>query len=264
MLTRIFIFCTLVITLTMFGCSPEKSAGGKAAPPFTFTMQTVSQNYQPTEGDSSRQAVVNFQYPLFSGKAAAVDSLNLFIKGILLSTTFRDSNGVTIQDAAQLFIDEYKYNLQDQPEFSERWELREDIEVVFQSKSVVSLSVSEYLFTDGAHGDFSTIFYNIHPKTGRQLTLADFIEPGSEPLLEQLAEQKFRQIRQVSAEQSWSEAGYWFENDVFYLTDNMAVQEDGMLFLYNPYEIAPYSEGMIKLLLTNAELASVRRLGQSR
>jgi hypothetical protein len=260
MLTRIYVNCTVVITLTLFCCSSEKSAGDKTAPPLLFTMQTVSQNYQPTEGDSSRQAVVNFQYPLFSGKAAAVDSLNLLIKEILLSTTFRDSNGVTVQDAAQLFLDEYKYNLQDQPEFSERWELREDIKVVFQSASVVSLSVSEYNYTGGAHGNFSTIFYNIHPVTGRLLNLSDFVEPSGESLLEQLAEQKFRQTRNIPAEQLFSQAGYWFENDIFYLTDNMAVQEDGMLFLYNPYEIAPYSEGIIKIFLTNAELASVRKL----
>jgi hypothetical protein len=121
----------------------------------------------------------------------------------------------------------------------------------------VSLSVSEYSYTGGAHGDFSTIFYNIHPVSGRQLSFADFFKPEKEVQLEQLAEQKFRQVRGIPAGQSLSDAGYWFENDIFYLTDNMAVQADGMLFLYNPYEIAPYSEGIIKLFLTNAELAPV-------
>jgi hypothetical protein len=254
---RFLVLCLDAVILMMFYCSPKKQEGGNAVPPLSFSMQTVSLNYQPTAGDSSRQAVVNFEYPLFSGKVAAVDSLNQLIKEILLSTTFSDSVGTTIKDAAQFFLDEYEYNQKEQPKFSERWELREEIKVVFQSASVVSLSVSEYTFTGGAHGDFSTVFYNVHPVSGRLLTLSDFIKPDGESKLEHLAEQKFRQTRQIPAEQSLTEAGYWFENDVFYLTDNMAVQEDGMLFLYNPYEIAPYSEGIIKLFLTNAELASI-------
>ena len=253
MKTFLIVF-VLIMVLSAAQCSKQRAE--TPAPMMNFSMQKVYLDHQIERADGHR-AVVEFNYPLFSGDAAAVAVLNRLIREVLLSTTFGDSVDLDVKEAAQRFIDDYISTLEDEPELNESWELRVDVAVAFQSDDVVSLRIDEYVFTGGAHGDYSTVFYNIEPNSGRVLHLTDFIRPGSEERLEQIAERKFRQTFRIADGQSYEDAGFWFENNVFYLTDNMVVQPDGFLFLYNRYEIAPHAAGAVELSLSYDELAEV-------
>lgn len=251
---KYLIVLSLCIVLSAANCAKQKAE--TKTPTITFAMQKVYLDHG-AEGTRNHRAQVEFNYPLFSGDAAAVAVLNRLIQDVLLSTTFGDSVDLDVKEAAQRFIDEYRYATEDEPELDESWELRVDVAVAFQSDAVVSLRVDEYFFTGGAHGDYSTVFYNVEPNSGRLLRLADFITSGSEERLEQIAERKFRNTYRIADGHSYEDAGYWFENNVFYLTDNMLVLPDGFLFLYNRYEIAPFAAGAVELSLSYDELAEV-------
>jgi len=55
----------------------------------------------------------------------------------------------------------------------------------------------------------------------------------------------------------YSEAGFYFENDVFKLTANFAITKEGLKFLYNPYEIAPYALGQQEIIIPYAALGEL-------
>jgi hypothetical protein len=72
-----------------------------------------------------------------------------------------------------------------------------------------------------------------------------------------LAEKEFRRVKNISVGNSLLNEGYWFENGEFYLNDNFAVVKEGLVFYYNPYEIAPYALGPTEIFLTGGEIDKI-------
>ncbi|MBM3921534.1 MAG: DUF3298 domain-containing protein, partial [Sphingomonadales bacterium] len=62
-----------------------------------------------------------------------------------------------------------------------------------------------------------------------------------------IAEKTFRKAKGMDDNADISKT--WFWNGKFYLPDNFAYTEKGILFFYNVYEIAPYEQGETELLL---------------
>jgi len=57
----------------------------------------------------------------------------------------------------------------------------------------------------------------------------------------------------------YSEAGFYFDNDVFTLTDNFAITKKGLKFVYNPYEVAPYALGQQEIMIPYALIKELIR-----
>ena len=66
------------------------------------------------------------------------------------------------------------------------------------------------------------------------------------PLL-RMAESTFRKEKNLQPGASLSEAGYWFQNDKFHLTNNFGFDETGIFFLFNRYEVASYADGPVAI-----------------
>ena len=85
--------------------------------------------------------------------------------------------------------------------------------------------------------------------TGKQIALGDILVDGYEPNLNQVAEKRFREIKQLEPNQSLADAGFWFDEDKFTLNDNFAICCDGLIFYFNNYEITSYAAGPTKLVI---------------
>ncbi|TFG74190.1 MAG: DUF3298 domain-containing protein, partial [Flavobacteriales bacterium] len=51
-----------------------------------------------------------------------------------------------------------------------------------------------------------------------------------------------------------NQTGLMFEQDTFYLPENIGFTKDGLQLLYNPYEVASYADGTIVLTLSYQEV----------
>jgi hypothetical protein len=60
-----------------------------------------------------------------------------------------------------------------------------------------------------------------------------------------MAEEIFRKEKGLKPSVKLNEAGYWFNDNRFHLTDNFGLDDHGLFFLFNPYEVGPYAEGPI-------------------
>lgn len=58
-----------------------------------------------------------------------------------------------------------------------------------------------------------------------------------------IAEEIFRREKELGPRASLEEAGYWFSDNRFHLTDNFGLDAEGLFFHFNAYEIAPYTMG---------------------
>ena len=93
--------------------------------------------------------------------------------------------------------------------------------------------------------------FTFDPSTGRQLTLAEIVPDTNQVKL--IAEEAFRQARELTPGESLSEAGF-FWGEPFQLPENWALTADGLYFFYNPYEVAAYAMGITEFTIPRAKL----------
>lgn len=91
-----------------------------------------------------------------------------------------------------------------------------------------------------AHANRWTGYLNYNLSEGKILSLSDLMKPGYEKELT-------ARVRNKIAEEDIS---LIVEPDEITLPKTFAVTSDGILFSFNPYSIAPYSEGIIKIDLS--------------
>lgn len=115
-------------------------------------------------------------------------------------------------------------------------------------KGVTVYTATVDYYEGGAHGIIQHIVMNFDNKTGKQLTLADVFAPGYEQKLTEMLSEKLMEQTGTSKLDELRQQGYLYVMDMF-ATENFALGKDGITFIYNPYEIAPYDKGMIELVI---------------
>jgi hypothetical protein len=135
------------------------------------------------------------------------------------------------------------------------WFLERRVEVPYQDADVFSLSVSESWYSGGAHPNSSRTQASFDPRTGRRLLLEDLVPALRVQDLVDLAERRFRESRDIPADQLLSEAGFTFPQEAFHVNDNFAVTVEGLAFHFDPYEVGPYALGPTDYVLSRADLA---------
>jgi hypothetical protein len=119
---------------------------------------------------------------------------------------------------------------------------------------VVSLECSESFFFGGAHGSFATTYLNFDPATGARVMLDGLLDPGSLGRLTAIAEAHFRQERKLSATADLKQEGFTFEEGRFQLSEVYGFSASALIFVYNIYDIAPYSMGPTEVRIPYAEI----------
>lgn len=164
------------------------------------------------------------------------------------------SDGVDIDNvekAMASFIDSYK-ELRDKYDYEMPWEAMVDGKVVHEDEKLVSLEVTSYSFTGGAHGYSSTTYLNFDKGRARELDAGDlFVDLKG---FEGFAETRFRDQEDIPATGNINATGFMFEGDRFHLPQNIGYTDQGLQLIYNQYEVASYADGPIVLTLPYAEV----------
>lgn len=143
-----------------------------------------------------------------------------------------------INSAIDAFLGDYEFNKKIYPEMAS-YELSLWDTISFENKKIVCLKSSAYKFTAGAHGYASTSYFNFKP-SGDCYTLDElFTDKGN---FIKTAERYFRESQNITGK-SINDYGFWFEDDVFNLPQNIGFEKDSLVLHYNSYEIAPYAMG---------------------
>lgn len=249
MLARIIV--CLAGLLLLSGCKLElPGMGGSISGPLKVEMvefQRTGGPQCPTEGvavtpDNIRCASLRITYPrvLEAGNPAAVTIINQFIQEQLLE--YSDPDGkppATLDELATMFINDYNAV----PEAMGLWEMERNIQVSFGADHLATLNYSESGYTGGAHPFSGQRYFVLDLDSGKQLTLKDLLAAGYEEGLNEAGERAFRKERNIPPAASLEEAGFWFANNIFKVNTNVGVMNNGLVFAFNPYEVAPYAMG---------------------
>ena len=170
-------------------------------------------------------------------KQAADSFANSYTRGYVknFAPLYREDRG----DAAKRAWYEYHYNIK-----SEARQGRDGV-------TVYTADVDYY--EGGAHGMNQRIVMNFDNATGRLLTLDDVFVPGYQ---QQLSERLLQALMEKTESEDLADLkdkGYLYATDMF-ASENFALGDDAITFVYNPYEIAPYAFGLIELEIDNDDL----------
>jgi hypothetical protein len=150
----------------------------------------------------------------------------------------------------------YEDAIRENPENDVEWFVTREVNTLGRYQNTLSMAFHESSFMGGAHPNSFTIYKIFDVETGRRLSLSHLFSNEELKRCKTIAEQKFRTNRGMSDTSTYAYNGYWFSGNRFELTDNAALTDSGVIFLYNPYDIGPYSMGAIELEITFADIKS--------
>lgn len=206
--------------------------------------------------ENTQCASVKVTYPKVVGGAnpAAIDAINQFVLNQLIEfSDEQDKQATSLEELASMFIADY----QKTPNPLSSWELERTVHVVFSNDRFITLNFLENGYTGGAHPFSGQRYVVFDLTTGKQVTLADLLIPGYESALNIAAEKAFREARHIAPDANLETEGFWFENNVFSVNNNFGVQADGIVFAFNPYEVAPYVMGSTQFTVPYEDISEI-------
>jgi len=201
--------------------------------------------------------------PLEAGNPVISDTLRNIVLKTFNSSGYRGNNPDSILNGNfKVFKDAYLSGNEDlyrqkADAGSLNWELLKYRHVVCNMDYILSFYILNYAFTGGAHGLENLDYTNVDLKKGRLIKLDDILPETGKQQLSMLLTRKLKQMNKLTEAQKLSENGYFVDeiqpNENFYLTPY------GIGFVYNHYDIAPYSFGATDIFLTADEVRDLIR-----
>ncbi|GAB5417363.1 MAG: hypothetical protein Crog4KO_29450 [Crocinitomicaceae bacterium] len=151
-----------------------------------------------------------------------------------------------LDTVAAIYSDEQAFN-----EHSIMWDLLTHTEVL-EFKHHISLTISNYSHTGGAHGSSNIQHFLIDRASGELLELSDLFTDTDQ--VNTLAEVQYRELYDITFEEELSDYDFWFPNDTFAVNENFTIQGNAIVFDFNEYEIAPYYYGGTELVIPLEDL----------
>lgn len=248
----------LFILFTAVLSCKNKPAEEQAATPLRFEERSFTKQSSTCGSDSTRCATVEVTYPMATqGTPEAMKLVNdtiLHYTAITLASGDGETLPATLEEGANDFIQMYEEYTKDTAAFITAWEIQTNGKVLYQSSKYVSVEMASYSYAGGAHPNSYVNLLTFDANTGKKLTLTDMVSDTAK--LKQLVEAKFRQTRELKADENLNEAGYFWD-EPFAFPANVAATEQGLYFVYNPYEAAAYAAGPTDFTITNEALKGI-------
>lgn len=249
----------LLTFIVMVSCSQEENPELHPIPE-SHTPDLVADTFTPrfTSPDCTidEEPCVElfFHYPVFHDLGEWTDSLTYWTQKQLIEHPTRQLHR-EIEGLAHEWFDDWEQFHNEIDGYRVPWRLERAVEVVYESDEVVTLHFSEFSFAGGAHPNQYDHFQSFIKQSGRRVQLNDLTpDRASWERLLDLAEEHFRYTFELLEEENLDEAGFFFDDGRFHLSENIAFTQYGLLIHFNSYEVAPYAIGPISIELSYDEL----------
>lgn len=196
-------------------------------------------------------SLVEVNIPNAIGNKSITNRINSTIKetviGLLHVYALDSITSKSIKESITTFHKEFQTFKTDFPEIAEQWEAQIDGEVIFQSSEIISIAMTSYIYAGGAHGTVNISFLNFETETGH-------IIPNNN-LFKDI--ENFKKVAKIYFDEAVKGKDVFLDAASFKLPVNMAYNEEGILLLYNTYEIASYTTGIIEFTVPFEEVGSL-------
>lgn len=250
-----FLLLSLLFSLVLNSCKKDKKQEENdeiETEAVSFTMKSLTErDFSSCESQKCPEITINYLQADDGVKASG--SINSKISEfVTASFQIEDApENETIEDAANRFIKLYQDDIARFPDITGVYSAQIDVKEIHRTSELISLELSQYLYTGGAHGNGSTTFLNVDPKDGRSLNLEDLFNDFDE--FKKFSEKKFREKNKIPLSEPINSTGFWFEDDVFYLPETVGFTLDNLIFIYNNYEITSYADSPVEFKISKSD-----------
>lgn len=208
---------------------------------------------------------INFTYPT---KFADKDILKK-IQEQFISSYFGDSYAqLTPQEAADKYTEDYLNAYKElEIDFKEEVKRSDNTpvgawysyyemssnDIVFNENDIMSYTVNFENYTGGAHGAHTYTNHVINVKTGQPITEEDIFIDNFQDSLAQILVDRIAEQNNVEEAKELENIGFFSIEEIF-PNGNFLIDETGITYFFNEYEIAAYVVGVIKVHLTFEEI----------
>jgi hypothetical protein len=235
----------------------------------------VKQRYTfagPNQCDTTTNAGIDVSvaYVLLKGDSESTKKINDSLQRLAVNSVVGWLDSATVAGnpearanlakAAGLLATDYEAVRKDMGNIGGCWEVKTTADTVHAAPRTLTVKYETFAYTGGAHPNTNLSFYTFDRETGQMLTLEDMVSDTMALL--KLVEKAFREKQSLSAQNNLEEQGYFLRDGKFFLPANVGMGREGMVFYYNPYEIAAYVVGPIQVVVPYEQLNGILRVNQ--
>lgn len=212
---------------------------------------------------------IRFTYPKTFKNAEALARL----QQILVGTFFGDSqyDALSPKDATDKYLEHYAEEYKDLSNdyYAEKqnikgsevpqwywYQLSIANNVQFQNDSLLSYAVQYSDYTGGAHGSFRVTYVNIDLNDLVTLSEEDLFVPNYKKQLTAILLEELSLKYGVASPDSLVEHGFFTVEDIV-PNNNFWMNEEGLHYSFNQYEVAPYAMGVIDVTIPYSKLTDI-------
>jgi hypothetical protein len=185
------------------------------------------------------------------------EKINNSIKSVFSMSEYSDQDEIDFKAEMEEFIKDYESFISEFPESFQSWFIEKTGVVKLNRANILSIDYLDYSYTGGAHANTFVAFINYSLADGNEITLDDIIPPAKQEELTKIGEEEFRKLKELKQEADLGQAGFWFENNDFYLNDNFLITDSTLVFYYNNYEVTAYAFGPTELIIPYSSIKSL-------
>ncbi len=189
-------------------------------------------------------------------EAWLLDSLLTELHGDSLVKAGKGNPAAVFRELGNQYAKDYRESVEpflpeDSINVSLNYDLNYGMEVLFNRNQLLSIALTQYQYSGGAHGMMYTQCHSFDLNAKKKIRMTDVFKPGYLPGLKAAINKAARKKYKVS---DLSEALLVAEiepNENFYLTGK------GICFVFQPYEIGPYSMGEQHIYLPYSQIKDI-------
>ncbi|MCD8176901.1 MAG: DUF3298 and DUF4163 domain-containing protein [Tannerellaceae bacterium] len=259
------LFFAIVLCIT--GCKNNKQGKNGRPNDIQFDSIQVEKEYYLLNNTENPHCdlKINFLYPVKSSSPAVLDA----VRNDFVITFFNEQfEGLTPQEAMEKFTEEYLKEYKGLEEYYQEdirqnhdapvtawynyYEIRYN-EINYNSNNVLSYSCYRESFTGGAHGSHLLRNRVINLNTGDVITENDIFTDGYQEPLAKILIRHITEQNEVAEPKELEDIGY-FSIDEIYPNNNFLVDDSGITYDFNEYEIAAYVVGITSIHIPYQEI----------
>ena len=257
--SQICIYTVLSVLIFLSSCSQKKDTIENKIIFTSYALDTIKP-FMKDSLEPNFHYAVNIEYPEFYENEIVLNKINNFIITSVFGESFsgKSFENATKEDLKNCF-DDYLSLREELPEdfynsASLNFYLFRSAEITCNANNILSFNFDTESYSGGAHGMYSRNGASLNLKTGEPIYLEDLFSEDSLDKLSDLIIYKITKNAGVANPMQLNEEGY-FSAEEIRPTENFEIMEDGIQWIYNPYEIACYAVGRVEVKLTWDELS---------
>lgn len=229
----------------------------------SYNIKGFNKQIDSCVNDSVNCASFVASFPLVDARihGKTSDSVNNFVRVNLYKPLIGEAQPNGLNDLLTPYFQAYGEALQTSQNEGEdsiaAWRFERLFRVVHNNYWLFTIEHYERSYAGGAHANSFTHYHHFNPVNGKRIFLDNIFKEGYKSNLTSVAEEKFRKQLGISKGANLDDEGFWFADKVFGLTENFWLDDVGIHFLYNPYEVAAYSIGPIKIEIGYDEVEDI-------